>query len=255
MKTSWNLTVWLLRIKTQQSFGVIYFSFCFGTQQLIRGWGDSPHPHKPTVQRNQRIRRRAGPGGASGRRTAPQEQPGTGRCPRRWPPPPHWCWRPGRTISPRLPPRSASDSPAEEEEIKQCWHKRRRKCNQSVTFLRKSGQPTIRASAASQLAVHVLVGVFFPVSAPPFRLKLFCNVFQCMNLVSPSTFFFFTNLSSLGYIKGSFSLIVEVVWAFCSLREDCVLFIFFLKYFHSLWMFFELKIKKTKHMGWNKQLF
>lgn len=100
--------------KSAESFGFICFSFRFGGQQRSGGVRLTP-PWSYKHAETRRIRRRAGPGGASGRRTAPRWPPGTGTRPRRWPPPPPWCWRPGRTISPTPPRPSAAGSPTEEE--------------------------------------------------------------------------------------------------------------------------------------------
>lgn len=114
---SFSLPVFLSFEWLMLSRGVLKTFRLFNLQSALANssyqevWGDSPSSFQPS---NQRIRRKAGLGGASGHRTAPQRPPGTERCPRRWLLPPHWCWRPSRTISPRLPRQSAADSPAGE---------------------------------------------------------------------------------------------------------------------------------------------
>lgn len=121
IKTCWSLTMLLLhknnykKIQVQQrnkSCGLFTFTPLWHTNDHEKSWDDSIS----SKQRNQRIQRRAGPGGASGHHRGPQMQPGTGMYPRQWPLQPPWCWRPGRTISPRLPLQSAAGSPAMKEE-------------------------------------------------------------------------------------------------------------------------------------------
>lgn len=196
-------------------------------------WGDSLYSNKH--RKVKRIRRRAGLGGASERRTDPQRRPGTGTRPRRWHQPPRWCWRPGRAISPRLPLRSGADSPTEEEENNtiMLWHDTRKcvKCHLS----KKAWQVTACHEGLCRLESLILWDIKLVTtslysnafslhfSLTPRLETFFCHtqkkklLFQIYSIYpkrqrqSNIFSFFYSNLSAPGQHKSFLSLMTEDV--------------------------------------------